>query len=356
MAYIRGLMDWQVARSDDGHRTYTADFLIDLESLSLGPAAVLQCPGLPLPGSFWSVGSDIDVYAKWRWGGSVRKHDAPAGEPTNLYVLTMSASTKAERRDNSGNSGGSGGGGQGNPLDVKPSISGSSVKYQEEDPTNDEGREIKTRAGELIRGPAVEWDKSRFNISIEIKQAYLAQGPTLAILDHLNDAPLWGFPARSIKFSSYGFERLYYNDSYVYYSIRYEFEVRTRVNEGEFLDTQYNLFELVGDWDRWIREEGTMVWMGKWVKVGTTMEYQRSKILGVNIPLAIRFVDTHGQPARTLLKDGLPYVPNPADLTYKPDHVLATTDAALIARYPFGPPVRHYKEANFLTLALPLTL
>lgn len=348
--YIRGLMDWSVNRTDDGHREYTADFLVDLESYSLGPAAVLQVPGLPLPGSFWAVGGDIDVYAKWRWGSSVRKYGADTGEPTNLYVISMKASTKAERKDNGGNSGGSGGGGQGNPLDVKPSISGSSVKYQEEDPTDDQGRDVKTRVGELVRGPAVEYDKSRFNVSVELKMPFIAGGPTLAILDCLNDAPLWGFPARSIKFSSFGFDRLYYNDAYVYYSVKYEFEVRTRINAGENLILTVPTGELVGDWDRYIREEGTMVWMGKWVTTGTTQEYRRSKILGVDIPLAIRLVDTHGQPIRSLLKDGLPFVPDPLDATYKPDVI--TTDRV---NYPFGP-VRHYKEANLLTLNIPLGL
>lgn len=354
MAYIRGLMDWSVDVDDDGNRTYTAEILVDLESYSLGPAAALQIPGMPLPGSFWAVGGDIDVYAKWRWGGSVRKHDAPAGEPTNLYIVTKKASTKAEKRDHSGNP--NGGNGQQNPLDVKDQISGSSVKYQEEDPVAVTGYDIKTRVGELVRGPTVEWDKSRFTISYEQKRQNVEGGLCISLLDNLNDRPMWGFPARSVKLSSFGFDRLYYNDTYVYYSRKFEFEIRTRKNTGETRDTRVATGALVGDWDRWIREEGTMVWMGKWNK--TTFTYVRTTVAGLPIPVPIRFVDIHDQPARTLLKDGLPFVPNPANLNYKPDLILATGDPTEIASYPSGgPPVKHYEEANLLgLLGLSLTI
>ena len=60
---VPGQRDWRLTRDSDGHRTYKLRHLVRGATTD-GPANALRTPGLPLPGAWWIVDDDIDL---WAW-------------------------------------------------------------------------------------------------------------------------------------------------------------------------------------------------------------------------------------------------------------------------------------------------
>jgi hypothetical protein len=237
-----GLWGWSGGRDIEGHRTYTVELHVKTDDDSEGPAVVMQCPGLAVPGSIWIVGSDTDI---WAWATpQMEVEPIRKGEPGYFWKVTQHFTTKPPSADKS------------RPYDADPiedpllepqRVSGSFIEKTEEGQYDRFGSPIATSSHEGIRGAQNEWPSDGGDtISVEQNVADLELGLLSLMKNWVNDAPLWGLPARCIRFKSYTWDKKYYGASSYYYTRRLEFEA----NRSGF--------------DRVLLDEGTKVLNGHW--------------------------------------------------------------------------------------------
>jgi hypothetical protein len=351
---IGGPTVWNATVDDDGHRNYTIEWRVAVSSSQEGPATVLQTSGLPLPGSPWSFysGTEIDIYAWCRPTAEVTPHPSiPYGSPIDQYIVKQTFSTRPptiEQGRRSPNGGGSSNCAQKkieDPLLEPPKVNGGSIRISEEVETDLAGNYIRTSARERVRGKGVEFDKYYSNVHIEMNVASL-QNVTIEkdYLNHVNTAELWGYPVRSVKLSEFRWERRYYGLCYIYYTWFMTFEVRVRKQLG-LLGTTY-----VGDWDRILLDEGTMVLRGKWDTDLASLTYGQYQLAPGVLPGSlkpgdyIKYQDFHGNAANVVL-DGYG---RPWDST----NITTGTGDDNAGQIP----VVYYPEVDHLLLGIPSTL
>lgn len=327
-----GRLGWNCSRDTEGHRNYNIDWLVEAINAQIGPDRVLLTPGLPLPGSKWVFGTGaLDIYARCRWDMEVSEYEQlKPGEPCRFWKVGQKFSTNPEKKNNQ-NPGGSQG--KGDPLDIKDIISGGSITYQEEAIRDKNGDAIKSTSHEPLKGPNVEIDQSRASISIEQKRLSLQWTLCQGMLNTLNDRPLWGFPVRSIKLNKFDWNLLYYQDSTSYFSRKFEFEIRTRI------DTTAVGNPTIGGWDRLVTDEGSKVIRGSWNRNPLSAQWRRWIVdTGANKNRAVEFVkfkDYEGNLTRTILANGEPFDSN----------IHLTQDAKILVEF--------YRESNFSLLGIP---
>lgn len=289
-AIVGGPYTWSGERDDEGHRTYTITHRVKTLQ-GEGPATVMQCPGLPDPGDTWAVDDDLDIWA-WCLPG-MRINPERAGE-NQYWKVEQKFSTKppenSKQRCNTTPIE--------DPLLEPQKINGSFVRKTEEGIKDRFGKRIITSSHEQITGPQNEWDADGGDlIIIEQNVADLELDILSSMKNTLNDAPLWGLPARCIKFSSYTWEKKFYGSCEHYYTRRLEFEVNRKGFDRDLLDEGTKV--LHGYWD-----EDT----GEWVLdyVASTLELPDKD----NPAHFDRFKDRNGENARVILDgEGQPYVP-----------------------------------------------
>jgi len=350
---LDGVLEWEGEIDDDGYRTYPVTWQVQAD-VTDGPANVMQTPGLPVPGTMWSYDADVDVWAWCRPGMKVKRHRGDGTQdPTVLWEVTQTFSTKRPTRE------------QGSkqkppnervddPLSEPAKISGGSVNYQEEQAYDRYGARIETSAREPIRGPQVEFDAGRTQIVIEQNLLNLQYDLVTAMLHTVNDAPMWGMPARFIKLSDWKFSRQYYGQVYRYFVRTLTFDIFPKyyaLTPGD----ESTLFELGSGFDRRIPDEGTICLRGQWERDENLETYGnwirgRDRV-GGELTLSsaqpsdfVAFQDFHGNPSNVLLDGhGWPW-----------DKNLATTgtddDSQGII------PVEYYGESNFALLGIPPVL
>lgn len=244
---LDGQTTWELERDAEGHRTYTTTFIVEADPTD-GPGIVLQTAGLPIPGDYWIVDNDVDVWAFCRWNAKIKP--LIDREPNRYWSAEFIFSTKppdlkADRDTQSPS-------GVEDPLLEPQKVSGSFVKFQEEAFYDRFGEPIVNSAFELQRGPKVEFDEDRQQINIE-QNVPLLQLPLISLMSNrVNAFTLWGLPPRCIKLSSIRWDRKFYGHGNVYYTRMFEFDIN------------YNTF------DRDILDEGTMVLHGHWDKDSET--------------------------------------------------------------------------------------
>lgn len=319
---------WKGSMDAEGHRTYFVEFIVESDDLLDGPANVMQCPGLPIPGQIWLVDSDIDVWAWFRPDKEVEQFQVEDGERNKFWKVRCTASTKPLPKEQQRC--------QDNriedPLLEEPKVSGSFVKFTEEATDDRNGDPVTNSAHEQIRGPQNEWDRNRPSIRIEQNVVDLQLGVLCQMMDlaPLNDGALWGLPARTIKLSAVTWERLFYGTCYVYYKRVLEFEIK--------YDT----------WDRDILDEATKVLNGRWGKGGSEGYGWVLQNIGGQTPNAdnpqhfIRWKDRNGENMKGLL--------NGAGVPYDPEGMTSGTSDDEVGRIH----VEKYGESDFLILGIPL--
>ncbi len=283
-AILNGQTTWKMTRDEEGHRTYNITFRVRGLTTD-GPANVLQTPGLPLYGSYWVFDDDVDLWAYCRWNADVRP--ALEGEPNTEWTVDFVFSTKPDKccRENQVD----------DPLLQPQEVSGGSVKYTEEATEDWEGNPIVNSALEQIRGPQNEWDANRSNIKVKQFVATLDLMACNAMLDTVNDAPIWGFDKWTVKLSSFSWEKKYYGLCNVYYVRHFEFDVNTK------------------RWAREVLDEGSKALNGH--HDATTGEWVLDNIAGSppdpTNPLHFRqYKDRAGENTRVILDGhGKPYMP-----------------------------------------------
>lgn len=337
--FVSGWYYGQAQRDAEGHREYHLILRMRTEDPdNEGPAVALQKADTYVPvGTAWNppsidpgtslpVGDEIDVYAYRRQETTVRAMDGDGDKATAWEVDCLfstrpdNKSCKEDQIDN--------------PLLQPDRISGSFSRYTEEATVDRFGVHIQNSAHEQIRGPQNEWDATRGAVSIEQNVADLEYPLLAALTDCVNDAELWGFPARTIKFTPGPWEVKYYGTCLKYYTRRLEFEIRY---EG---------------WDRDILDEGTKALNGRWHP--TLDQWELLPIAGAapdpdNPQHFIRYKDRNGENSKCILNGA--GVPISVD-----DPGTSTSTGTARYRYPGTVRVEKYPGANFNLLNIPVSI
>lgn len=314
-----GRLDWSVERDEEGHRTYQVKHLVEVSNTDDGPQIILNAPGLPVIGAYWTYGNDFDPWARcWPTVSVQRSPAIKEGHPGVYWVTEHKFSTKPFKRCQDTNIE--------DPLLEPQKVSGSFVKYSKEAERDRNGNIIKTRSHEMIRGRNVEFDAHRASMRVEQNVANLQLPLLTELMNHVNDAPLWGLPARCVKLSNAPWERKVYGVCSFYYTRTLEFDI------------DFNT------WDRDVLDEGTKVLKGHWGKTdaGETEGVWYLENIGGSPPDPdnpahyIAFADAKGNLGKVILdSDGTPW-----------DHT-GTGDPPQVH-------VEYYPEANLLQLGIPI--
>jgi hypothetical protein len=322
---------WDLTRDTEGHREYKVKFRVRTDTTE-GPATALQCPGLPVPGSWWIVDDDVDLWAWCRANSGVKP--AISDEPGNWWELDFTFATKPPDHKQQRC--------QDTPIEdplLEPQkVSGAFTKYTEEASYDRFGMPIINSAFEQVRGPQAEFDKNRPSVKIEQNVANLGLEVFAPMVDTLNMLPQWGLPVRCIKLSNVSWELKFYGSCYVYYTRTFDFDVR--------FDT----------FDRNVLDEGTKVLRGSWQKDPTKAHYGKYVVDAdvaaqptpyLNPTNFIRFKDWHGENTRVIL-DGQG---RPVDTSFT-----GTGTGDTGGPTPGNIFVQKYDESNFFILAIPTVL
>lgn len=265
------------AEADDesGHRTYRITFLVHSDSKFDGPALVMQTPGLPVPGSIWAFGNDLDVYAWCRPGMRVRR--APTVRSTGPvpdWHVERTFSTRPAAPmggTSSGRPGGSGPGKGGNrqgchdgrvedPLLEPQGVSGSFLRRPDEWGYDVNGDPILTSSYEEFPADKLGFEVVNPTVSVEQNVPALELALCTSMLNTLNNTSLWGLPARTWRLSEFDWERKYHGQCYPYYVRKFKFEANYHVIVNPFTGDP----ELLPSWDKTLPDQGNKVLRGKW--------------------------------------------------------------------------------------------
>jgi hypothetical protein len=324
MPAILGPLTWHGERDEEGYRDYYIEHLVMADNSGQGPDTIMQTPGLPIPGDVWGFDADSGTWVTCKM---VRKvNPVVQNEPNIFWKVETKFSSKGDDKRCKDQQ-------IDDPLLKPQEVSGSFVKYQEELSVDVFGKPIVTSSFERIKGPQTEFDRNRMSVKIQQNVPVLELDLLATMQDKLNDAPLWGQAAQTIKCSSISWERKFYGLCTVYYSRTFEFDVR------------------VDGWERDILDEGTKCLKGTWdVNTDTyVIDYVSlfPPVIADNTNPAhfTRFKDKNGD-SGTVILDGQG---NPSGVDIK---IGSTT-------YPASPPGQihlvGYLPTNFLVLGIPIT-
>jgi len=264
-------------RFADGHREYKLKHFLECDPED-GPFSALNTPGLPLPGSIWAFGGEIDPWAYCEQTATITP--SLANEPNRNFTVEQTFSTRAPSRCQDTTIE--------DPLLEPPEISGSFVSKVEEALKDRFGRAILTSSHEMIRGPQNEWDVGQDTIKIvqNVASAYLGYVLPLRFKNCVNAFSIWGIPPRCVKLNSSPWERKFFGSCNIYYRRTLEFGVDFRTHDRDILD------------------EGTKALSGHFDRI--TGNYVLDLIAGAlpqyyNPQHFIRFKDRNGENTRVVL-------------------------------------------------------
>ena len=255
---VIGILTWKVKQDELGHRDYSLTFKV-ASSVGYSPYAVLSATGLPTYGSTWYFPSDFiidqDDYAYCKLVTEVTPMISD-GDPDRFWQVTCEFTTRPDLSKCQITP-------FTNPLLQCPKISGHSTRRTIEATLDIYGQPILNSAYEQIRGPNNEWDDSRTGVRVEMNVGSWSNVlACLAALDYLNQDTLWGYGPRHIKLSNVTWEKKYYGDCTIYYTVTLDFDIIPYFQNGLF-PTYPNPYGLtVGTWDRLVQDQGTKVLRG----------------------------------------------------------------------------------------------
>lgn len=237
-ASIIGRFTWEGERDDDGYRTFNIAHKVRTSDPKDGPYVAMNCPGLPVIGSQWAFGNDVDAWAYCWPTLKVYMYKQNEGDNTLTWIVQQKFSTKGMTRCNSNP--------VNNPLMEPIKMGGTFLKDVAEATTDMFGNPLMSSSWERFIGKQVEFDYNRPTVWIEQNFATNQLGIFAPLVDCVNSSPLWGLPARCVKLDNVTWERLLFGVCSYYFRTRYEFSIN------------YNTF------DRILQDEGTKVLNGHW--------------------------------------------------------------------------------------------
>lgn len=294
---------------DIGHREYTVEWRVQADSKYDLPLTILRTPGLPYVGSLWQFGNDDDPWAWCRPNASVKMAVSESNE--QYWDVTQKFSTKPIWRcmdfpiEN--------------PLLEPPKISGSFVREREQASYDRFGNRLFNSAYEPLNGPNVEFDKYSATVRIEFNVLNLDRDIDSYAVNKLNATSWWGLPRRSIKICNIPFSKEHWGVCTFYYRKTYEFEIRLKLvadtpfhtfspSDTDTLDILGIPYQVVGDWDRDLMDEGSKVLKGRWWPDGHWHDEPINTKGDPPNPADpghfIRFRDPYGELGRVLLDGG----------------------------------------------------
>jgi hypothetical protein len=294
---------WGGEADDDGHKEYFAELLFRGEHGD-GPAAVIAAANLAYPpGTTWAFDDDGDQWAFRKRKVGLKTHGRERGVG-KLWLVTLTWSTRPDKacQDEAVE----------DPLLAPMKVSGGSVKDKEEAAFDRFGQPIVTSSWEPIRGPLVEFDTGRDTVKVEQNVALLELGLLSLMRNSVNDAPLWGAPARAVKFSDYQWSEEFRGNCYKYYKRTLTFDVFIRPDPLTGLPTSGH--------DRLLPDEGTKALNGKW-RTTAPYDWELLDIAGeppdrFNPAHFTRYRDRQGNYGKVMLDgEGRPFDPAPPATT-----------------------------------------
>lgn len=297
-----GPREWSGSVDDEGYYEYRLKSIVTCSTLD-GPANALRTPGLPLSGAIWQIDNDIDVWA-WCRPGATATPMAKEGDPNQQFIVENRFSSKPDLTQKCYDQNIQ------DPLLQPQKVTGGFARFDEEATHDRFGERILNSAWEQIRGDQVKFDQVRGTIKIEQNVAILNQAIFEPMRNTVNMAPLWGFPARSIRLANSTWEPKFYGLCYKYYTRIFEFEIWVKwVLVG-------STWVLKSGWDRDLLDEATKALRGHWNNLGKWVLDN----IGGNPPDPnnpshfIRVKDSDGENMRVILNGaGVPYDPGDTD-------------------------------------------
>lgn len=335
-ATLIGPCSWSLSRDDEGHREYTVKFKVKT-ALGDGPFVALECPGLPTTGTYYAIENDIDSFAFFYPTAKVMPHQEKDGEKARIWIIEMKASTRPLKRCQDTKIE--------DPLLEPQKVSGGFSNYTQEIHYDRFGYAATNSAHERLKGQPAEFDFNRPTVKIEQNVANLQLALFSSMINTVNDAPLWGLPARCIKLSNAPWERKYNGSCNAYYTRSFEFDISYET------------------WDKDLMDEGTKVLNGHWATDSAADQARRTGTgdSDNNLWLLDPIPGSGGT---------MPDKNNPAhfikavDRQNNPIHMILNGQGQPVAGLMgTGVPdtgatlhLEHYAESNFLLLGIPTTL
>lgn len=223
-----GPRSWSGGRDDEGHQEFHIFHIVKTDSKYDGPNTVMNCPGLPLPGSYWNFGNDVNIWAFCYPWMKVSIHQEKEGDANFWFKVEQKFSTKPMKRCNDT--------AIEDPLMEPDRISGSFTKFTREYQKDRHGAYLTNSAWEIFRGQQAEFDDNRPAVRIEQNVASLELDVFSQMIDHVNDAPLWGVGPRCVKLSNVPWERKLYGSCSFYYTRTLEFDISYTTFDRDILD------------------------------------------------------------------------------------------------------------------------
>ena len=318
MAVVIGHTDWGRSGDKEGQRDYFVKWLVGANP-DEGPQRACAAAGLFLVGDEWALGSDWDPWAFCLPNPSAEKAHVK-GEIGNYWHVTQNFSTRPLRRCQDEQID--------NPLMEPASLSGSFIKKMKEASFDKDGNPVVNTAWEKFHGSEVEFAESFPTVQIGFNSATLPLALVASMRDTLNDATLWGVPARGVLFNDFSWERLLYGTCTYYYRLTFGFEVDDSADGFGF--------------DRALLNAGMKCLGGHspgspFKNTPIDPDAQTGGVDNYKIPANFEaYKDINGEVCRVLLDEkGLPLADGTA---------------------PYNLLLRKYKEANLLLLGIPSSL
>lgn len=232
-ATVLGAIDWELERESEGHRTYHITWRVLCSDVGDGPLTVSEAEGLPAVGSSWNFENDSDIWA-YCWPDLTVSKYGPAEEAGTLWTVKQKFSTKSlgEQTEFS------------NPLDTPPKTSGTFSKMTKRVDIDKDGNLVKSSSHEFY--PNIEIDESRPTVCIELTLASLPLTTYSAMVDDVNDASIWGLPARTVKLSNISWERHAHQSLLFFYTVNFQFEVCYNTFDYKVFDHGTRVYKGVG--------------------------------------------------------------------------------------------------------------
>lgn len=230
-----GRVSWNHSRDKEGHREYTVTHRVRTSDVLDGPAVAAVTPGIPLIGSTWAFGNDLDSAAFCHPDQAVTLDQHKKGDPHLYWLVKSLFSTKPLSRcqDESVD----------DPLLEPQKLSGSFVKYVQQATQDKDGNIIESSSHERFEGPDVERDYNRPTVRVEQNVAQLGIEVFSQMVDTVNTTTLWGLAPRTIKLSNASWERRINGSCGYYFTRVFEFDIDFTTFDREVADSGFKHFD-----------------------------------------------------------------------------------------------------------------
>lgn len=231
-AVSKGRIRWSLRRDDEGYRNYEVVSRVVTTDYLDGPQQVMTASGLLAIGSAYSYGNDFDPWATCY--PTMDVSPVVDKEPNKQWDVTQFFSNRPLKRcqDTTIES----------PFMEPAKLSGSFMRRTKLITEDRNGNPILSSGLDTIQG--ITRDDSKPTVVIEQNVASIDLDQFDEFMNSLNDAELWGLPARCVKLSNIVWSRRLFGICNYYYTRRFEFEIdRNTWDESKILDRSFQKFD-----------------------------------------------------------------------------------------------------------------